>query len=385
MPHLRHGHVQDHGQGLNDQVPFAILLLRVVFRVLRTRPAVLLPLLHFETSSMRTPLLLPALLTLTTAVAQPTLDPSCAPAAGSSYTFVLADLLNLSGQGAGQVWDATGAFITGNDAVDFVALGSSVAGASFPTADVVQTSAGNETFIDVASDGLYTIGSYNPNLPITSVYTNAYQFLQFPCTLGTTWTDTYGGSYTFSGITYLQTGSGTYEATGYGTLQLPWGNLDNVLRIDGSETYSESGNGNSYVYNSTFSYYYKPGIGIYVARNIDASAELNGVPQGTQQLFLFLDQNSIGINERSAMTIGLEAFPNPAQDQLTLLFTAEGSLSLDVMDGEGRVVLRRSLERSGAGLFREQLDVSGLSAGLYTALVSGTDGQLGMTRFLVQR
>lgn len=85
------------------------------------------------------------------------------------------------------------------------------------------------------------------------------------------------------------------------------------------------------------------------------------------------------------MTLGLEAFPNPAQDQLTLLFTAEGSLSLDVMDAEGRVVMRRSLERSGAGLFREQLDVSGLSAGLYTALVSGADGQLGMTRFLVQR
>jgi len=48
-------------------------------------------------------------------------------------------------------------------------------------------------------------------------------------------------------------------------------------------------------------------------------------------------------------------------------------------------VMSRSLERSGAGLFREQLDVSGLSAGLYTALVSGADGQLGMTRFLVQR
>lgn len=325
------------------------------------------------------------LLAFTTAVAQPTLDQSCAPAVGSSYTFEVCDLINLSGLGAGQVWDASGVTVNGSEVADFIAVGSSTVAASFPSADVIQTSSGIETFIDVASDGLYVIGSYNPNLPITSVYTNVYQFLQFPCTLGTTWTDTYGGSYTYNGITYVQTGSGTYEASGYGTLQLPWGTLDNVLRIDGSETYTESGNGNSYMYNSTFSYYYKPGIGNYVARNIDASAELNGVPQGTQQLFLFLDQNSIGINERSAMTIGLEAFPNPAQDQLTLLFTAEGSLSLDVMDAEGRVVLRRSLERAGAGLFREQLDVSGLSAGLYTALVSGTDGQLGMTRFLVQR
>jgi len=364
---------------------FRTLLLRVVLRYANAARSFVQCTKHRKHLSMRSSFLLPALLTLTTAFAQPTVDQSCAPTAGSSYTFVLADMLNLSGQGAGQVWDASGAFITGNDVVDFVALGSSVAGASFPTADVVQTSAGNETFIDVASDGLYVIGSYNPNLPITSVYTNVYKYLQFPCTLGTTWTDTYGGSFTFSGITYVQTGSGTYEATGYGSLQLPWGTLDNVLRIDGTETYTESGNGNSYVFTSIFSYYYKPGVGLYVARNIDASAELNGAPQGTQQLFLFMDQNSIGIKERSAITLGLEAFPNPAQDQLTLLFTAEGSLSLDVMDAEGRVVMSRSLERSGAGLFREQLDVSGLSAGLYTALVSGADGQLGMTRFLVQR
>ena len=148
---------------------FRTLLLRVVLRYANAARSFVQCTKHRKHLSMRSSFLLPALLTLTTAFAQPTVDQSCAPTAGSSYTFVLADMLNLSGQGAGQVWDASGAFITGNDVVDFVALGSSVAGASFPTADVVQTSAGNETFIDVASDGLYVIGSYNPNLPITSV------------------------------------------------------------------------------------------------------------------------------------------------------------------------------------------------------------------------
>ena len=42
-----------------------------------------------------------ALLALSTAVAQPTLDQSCAPAVGSSYTFEVCDLINLSGLGAG--------------------------------------------------------------------------------------------------------------------------------------------------------------------------------------------------------------------------------------------------------------------------------------------
>jgi hypothetical protein len=319
------------------------------------------------------------------ASAQPTIDQTCAPTVGSSYAFVVADALTLPGIGAGQTWNASGAMITGSDNVDFIGLGNSSAGASYPAADVVLTAAGNETYIDVASDGLYILGSYNSSLPITSIYTNVYQYLQFPCTLGTAWTDTYAGSYTYNSITYAQSGTGSYEATGYGSLVLPWGTVDNVLRIDGTENYQESGNGNSYDYNATFSYFYKPGIGYFVAKGIDASAELNGAPAGTQQNFLYLEAGSIGMAEHAAATIGVELFPNPAQDQATLVYTAEGSVSLEVLDAAGRTVAHRAIARSGAGLFREMLDVSALTNGLYTAIITSADGQRGVARFLVER
>jgi hypothetical protein len=321
---------------------------------------------------------------VSTVFAQPTLDAGSAPAPGNSYVFVVADPVTLSGVGAGQVWNASGALQNTDALVDLVATSSSSASASFPGADVVVAADGSETFIDVASDGLYILGSYNPGLPVTSVYSDPYLYLQYPCTLGTAWSDTYAGSYTYNGDTYAQSGSGTYEATGYGSLVLPWGTVDNVLRVDGSETYEESGNGNSYVYDAVFTYYYKPGVGYFVARSIDASATFNGAPAGMQQAFLFLEQNSIGMGEQAAASIGMEVFPNPAKDEATLLFTAEGTLSLQVIDGAGRTVLQRSLPRAGAGLFRETLDVSGLSDGLYTAIVSGTDGQRGAARFLVQ-
>jgi hypothetical protein len=78
-------------------------------------------------------------------------------------------------------------------------------------------------------------------------------------------------------------------------------------------------------------------------------------------------------------------FPNPATDLATLVFTAEGSLTMRVLDGAGRTVVDRALPRTGAGLFRETLDVSALSPGLYTVLVTGADGQRGMSRFVVER
>jgi hypothetical protein len=166
---------------------------------------------------------------------------------------------------------------------------------------------------------------------------------------------------------------------------LPWGTVDNVLRIDGTDSYQESGNGNTYTYEATFSYYYKPGLGHYVAKSIASTSEYNGSPAGDQEFFLFLEANSIGIGERELTSIGLEVFPNPTADIATLVFTAEGSLNLSVMDGAGRTVVERALPRTGAGLFRETLDVSALSPGLYTAVVTGADGQRGVARFAVER
>lgn len=335
--------------------------------------------------SIRIPLVVSGTLTAICAAAQPTLDQGNAPIVGFSYSVAVADPVLLPGTGPGQTWDASGTFQSNTLTVDQIDLSASTAGASFPNAEVVSASGVTEDYIDVASDGLYIVGAYNASLPITSVYTNAYQYLQFPCTLGTSWTDTYAGSYTYGANTYAQSGTGTYEATGYGSLVLPWGTVDNVLRIDGTELYQESGNGSVYEYEASFSFFYKPGVGHYVAKGIASTSELNGSPAGDQEYFLFLEANSIGIGERALSSIGLEVFPNPASDEAVLVFTAEGGVTLTVLDAAGRTVMDQALPRSGAGLFREVLDVRGLPTGLYTAVVNGSKGERGSTRFVVDR
>ena len=317
------------------------------------------------------------------ASAQPTLDGSSAPAPGYTYDFVVAPYLNLSGVGANQVWDASGAVTSGADNAVMLDLASSTAGNTFPMADVVVLSGGTESYIDVQADGLYIIGSYIGNLLITSTYTDPYRYLIYPCQLGDAWNDTYDGSYMYNAVTYAQAGSGTFEATGYGTLVLPWGSISNVLRVDGTEIYSETGGGNFYEYIGTFSYFYKPGLRYFLAKSTDASATLNGSPAGDQLVFTYMTENSVGLDEQEASSIGMEVFPNPADRTANVIFTADRALSMEVYDVDGRLCMQRALNGAGAGLFRESIDVSGLPAGMYSVIVHGRNGQRGVTRMIV--
>lgn len=318
-----------------------------------------------------------------TLAAQPLIDASSAPAPGMVFDYDIATLLNLQGTGPGQAWNASTAQVNASAQVLFIAPAS--ASASIPNADVVQAEGGSETYYEVGADGLYVVGSYLQSLPITSVYTDPERVMAYPCTLGTAWSDAYAGSYTYQGNTYQQAGTDQFEATGYGTLQLPWGTVDNVLRIDGTGTYTEDGNGNTYVYEADFTVFHKPGVGNFVARAVDGSATLNGAPAGVQQSFVFLQASSIGMDEAAMRGFGVEVFPNPANDAASVVFGAEGDLRLALFDGAGRQVLVQDLGHRAPGVHRAEIALGELPAGLYTLRVSRADGTCGTARVLVTR
>ena len=315
--------------------------------------------------------------------AQPILDGSCAPVAATEYTLIVAASVDLPGLGPDQTWNAAGAVGSATDQVSFMDAELAFAGTYFPTAEVASTIGEVETFIDIAEDGLYIVGTYNGSFPFVSTYTDPNKYLQFPCELGDAWTDAYAGSYTYSGVTYTQSGSGVYTASGFGSLVLPWGTVTNVLRIDATELYSESGNGNDYEYEAEVSYYYKPGVGYYVAKSSDASATFNGNSAGTSANFVFLDESTVGIVDQPATSIGMEVFPNPVSTEATLLFTAAGARSLQVFNADGKLMLDQALTGYGAGLHKLGIDVRGWSSGVYSAVVLGVGGERGVTRFMV--
>ena len=67
----------------------------------------------------------------------------------------------------------------------------------------------------------------------------------------------------------------------------------------------------------------------------------------------------------------IEAWPNPATDQLTLevRMAKPEAVELQLFDLSGKLKMKRTL--SSTGLIREQLDLSDLPAGAYFLVVSG--------------
>jgi hypothetical protein len=334
---------------------------------------------------MRIPLGLLASFALVSAFAQPVLDQSSTPQAGVVYTYVSAERQDLPGLGAGQVWDAAEVQPISQSTIQFIDLANAQGAADFPQADVVMFSLGKETYLESTTDGLYAVGTYIASPTITVVYSDSFRLLRFPCTLGTAWTDTYAGPYLYNGEAYVRSGSGTFEATGYGTLVLPGGAVHDVLRIDGRESYTEAGGNNLFTYTDSFSLFYKPGLGSYVARNDSIATTFNGASSPVQLRFLHMDSTSLGTDPVLGRWIGMEVFPNPASDLVHVVFAADDALNLAVFDAHGRQVATARPPVHGVGVHRYPLALDGYAPGLYTVIAVSRDGRHGLVRFTVVR
>ena len=99
-----------------------------------------------------------------------------------------------------------------------------------------------------------------------------------------------------------------------------------------------------------------------------SAASLGGI-SGAGTIFSF-DLSSTGIAAEAA-PMGWSLYPNPAQTAITIHWdTSEPWTSLEVRDHQGRTVLARS----GSGSTDEQVDLSGLAAGLYAVVVHQAGG-----------
>lgn len=87
-----------------------------------------------------------------------------------------------------------------------------------------------------------------------------------------------------------------------------------------------------------------------------------------------------GVND-PALTLPIYAFPNPAQDRVTLRRSADavGTASVRWLSLTGAVVLQ---SRLGSG--STTMDVSGLSPGMYVLELTESDGRRGFSRWIIQ-
>jgi Secretion system C-terminal sorting domain len=265
--------------------------------------------------------------------------------------------------GAGLTWNFTMLSVGVTRDFSYVAPAATPFAASFPTATVAETGDNLQFNYWRGTATVYeSLGGASSNS--MSIYTDAATMLVYPCSYGSSWTDTFNDPMdSISG-----TISGTADA--YGALLMPYGLVNNVLRVHSVGTFTFTLFGVPQTITTDTYSYYKPGVHHELVSGTD-------MPD-------WLDGSSVGVIEAVQNAIGVDAYPNPANDQVTVAYSSGGGdLTLELVDASGRIVLARSLNAT-VGISNASLDLAGQASGLYTVRITDNQGAQGMRRLMLK-
>lgn len=309
------------------------------------------------------------------------------PAAGTQFTSYMGDFRSATPGGTGQTWDYSDLQSLGNWTYSIEDAAGNGNFASFPGANMVeQDPDGFSAFYTYSSAGIEFLGFAAPSYNVLMTYQDPQRILVFPCSYNTSWTDDFGGSWSSSTGTPATT-TGTLEGTAdaVGTLIMPYGTIDNVLRVAITCSYTDNFGGfGSIQYDLVQHVFYKPGVPAPLVQFTRQTSDGMGNYQ-QDSTSSWLSGDLVGITGAMQHAVGLEVAPNPAHGQATVIFSSEGgAMQLALFDATGRLLRTEQLDRQPLGLGSHTVDLSGLPAGLYTLQLTGAGRQQGITRVMVE-
>ncbi len=328
---------------------------------------------------MRIPLTLSGLFVLCVAHAQPTYTSADAPAVGTVFELVSGTWSSQNAVGANATWNY-GSSSTGTASeLEFVDAATAPNAASFPDASLCLRSGVTRTYMSVEADGLYEHG--NTNFLTVTTLDEPLRQISYPMAMGTVWEQSFEGT---SGTVPID-GDIAGEVVGFGSLVLPWGTIQNVLKVKMVLHHDYWGATTEWRTDSV-DVYYRSGFPWYLARGTKQIRLVNGNLHTIQTSLFFATESSVvGILEQAQGNAGLEVAPNPVANVLTVNATLAGPTSwMEVFDGSGRRITMQRSSGSGPGIVQWTLDVSDWNSGIYMVHVHDSSGLTARRKFIVQ-
>lgn len=313
----------------------------------------------------------------TTLAAQPTLTSSnYVPVFGMEREYECASIADPGPVGADAIWDFSTVDPFFDWDMSYYDHTQDQYAADFPNA----THGGNAVHADnfyyaASATGIEMLGfkyyDAGLNQPFFDLATDPLLFLPFPCAYGTAWDDDGAGTYR----TYETAGVRTYvanitgEATGYGTLILPNGTYNDVLRVDWVRYINV--NNLEVGYEWTMSSFYLAGFPLPVAEWERKKTWILGelLDDPLEGKFCWLLDPAMQLDKDEA-PFAFSVTPNPAEDQVVVqLGVVDPAAVVSISDAAGRLVMQRPA--SGDRLV---LDIADLQPGAYqlSVMTAGT-------------
>lgn len=282
------------------------------------------------------------------------------PQVGNSFNYFVTqnNIFNARLSGANQTWDFSSATGT-NQTVNNVTLSNSTFPTTYTTANLVEKGPGFEAYYQNTSTEISLVGQYIENYTKV-IFTDGKELVKFPISYTNSFTETFSG--TVENLQSSQTfdRSGTIEITAnaYGKIILPYGTVDDVLRVRSVYNYSDTYSGTPvFTYTDTNYYWYNATTKSYVAAAY--MIYMNGSLSGTQSNYISqTNLTTASTDELTASQISM--YPNPAKNLLTVENTSSEAISIEIYDLRGAKLKTETIQ-SG----KSQLSVSDLNSGAY--------------------
>lgn len=282
--------------------------------------------------------------------------------------------LNVASTGSSNVWNYASLNATSNGITSPYVNPSTIPSATaYAGCTVVQKQTALNTYyksVSSPSPQVEFMGITSSSL--TMNFTNTAVFARFPFAYNDVVTDNFAGNFSTTvpfTISGTASGNATITADGAGTLIIPTGTLNNVLRVKSYQNTNLNGglvNGN--IKQTTYSFYHAsqkfPVLSInYQTISITGagSPTVSGQVLGNKNNFV------VGVGENSINSFNYAVYPNPVTDVLNLsIDQSTEPRSLKVINQIGQTVY--------AGDYSAKVDVSQLNTGIYIIEVSTLKG-----------
>jgi len=309
-----------------------------------------------------------AQITLTSATSVPTI--------GDNYAYVVGNSnLSVDQGGANQTWDLS--TLTGSAATyNYISLSSSLEPATYPSANVIESASGAEGYLTNTSTEYSYVGQYIPG-SARVIYTDPRKYLIFPMDFNDVFTDTWSG--TVENIQAAQTfdraGSTEITADGYGTLILPTGTVNDVLRIRAVANYDDDYQGLPIAtYTDTIYTWYEATTNNFIASHSISWANFSLLAKYSS----YMDNGLVSIDDQITAASDFSLFPNPATDFVQMK-SASQVLSLQIADITGKIIRTIDFSQHEQNGF----SVSDLPKGIYMVTSTTSEGHHS-TRIVVE-
>ncbi|MFC5270578.1 T9SS type A sorting domain-containing protein [Adhaeribacter terreus] len=279
--------------------------------------------------------------------------------------------------GANPNWNFSALSSAGAQQAEVITRAAAPKPTDYPAANMV-VKVGNEyAYLENTGTMLKEYALYESVQGYALENTDPAEKLKFPFTFNDTFTDAYVGTATLAGNVIPRIGNVTVTAEGYGTLVLPTGTVQNVLKLKTEEV---SNPGTMYSENTVTYDWFQPGVHFPLLRMTRRVTLMGTIYTG-----VYLDVKKLGTKEDLAAQMKLQLFPNPASGVANIQFelkkTAAATLRITNLLGQEVAVL--ALDKAEAGLQNHTIDVSGYAKGIYLVQIE-TEGKAAVKRLVVQ-